>query len=135
MQNYSIKELRHLLINEKEFDKTKDYFFDWIGEHNNTAFATPTKNKMVLSVLKGSMSKAFQKDIVFKNATMFEIKRLNFVHGQAFIENMIMAFFYFTDLDWGMIMTADTKEEQGHNTRFRVISQEKNEFYFSDRQN
>lgn len=45
MQNYSIKELRHLLVNENDFDKTKDYFFNWIDEHRNTAFATPAKIK------------------------------------------------------------------------------------------
>lgn len=66
---------------------------------------------------------------------MREVKGINFLHGTAMIENMLMAFFYFTDLDWGMVMTTDETDQQGYITRFRLIAQEKNDFDFSDRQN
>ena len=136
MQTHSIKELRRLLLNESDFEKTKDYFFDWVSEHNSTAFGTTTKNKMLMTVLKSAISKVFKMDtIVFQNLLMHEVKGVHLIHGSANVEKITLAFFYFTDLDWGMMISFKLGSKEAGITRFRMIAFEKLDFNTDDQQN
>ena len=139
MQNYSIKQLRNLLVNEKDFNTIKDYFYDWLDEHHVTAFATPTKNKKIETVLKIGLSLAYKKEIVFRGEQMREVKGIHFIHGAAHLDQIGggMTFFYFTDLDLGLMITEDKSDggDDGIISRFQVLAAEKNNFDFSERQN
>jgi hypothetical protein len=137
MQNYSIKQLRHLLLNEKDFNIIKDYFHDWLDEHHETAFKIPTKNKKLLSVLKLGLSIAYKKEIVFRGEQMREVKGSHLIHGAAHLDQIDggMTFFYFTDLDWGLMMTEVPEKEEGIISRFQTIAAENNNFDFNERQN
>jgi hypothetical protein len=137
MQNYSIKQLRHLLVNEKDFNIVKDYFHDWLDEHHETAFKTPTKNKKLLSVIKYGLAMAYKKEIVPRGEDMREVKGINLIHGAAHLDQIGggMTFFYFSDLDLGLMMTEDPKNKEGIICRFQAIAAENNNFDFNERQN
>jgi hypothetical protein len=129
MQKYSIKQLRHLLINEPEFHLTHSYFFDWVDEHKNTALATPTKNKMLIQVVKESMKKLLSKtDITVSQTMMCEVKGVNLIHGSILVEGRLTVFFYFSDLDWGMISAVKLGSTHTDFVRFRMIAHSKLDF-------
>jgi hypothetical protein len=132
MQQYSIKQLRYLLVNEKDLDIVKDYFFNWVKEHNQTALATRTKNKNIVKIASLGISDFFKKDIIIENATVFEVKGIHFTHGKgSFMRTGQAVFFYFTDLDWGMVM--GITPSVSHISRFRmVVVQEKGSDFSMD---
>ena len=136
MQNYSIKQLRHLLLNEKDFNIVKDYFHDWLDEHHETAFKTPTKNKKLLDIIKLGVSLGHKQEIVLRGEEMREVKGINLIHGAAHLDQIGggMTFFYFTDLDLGLMMTQSEKGT-GIISRFQAIAAENNNFDFNERQN
>ena len=136
MQTYSINQLRHLLLNEKDFNTIKDYFYDWLEEHHVTAFKVPTKNKKLLNVIKIGLTLAYKKEIVFRGEQMREVKGINLIHGAALFDQMSVTFFYFPDLDLGLMITVDedAKKDNGIISRFQALLAENN-FDFSDRQN
>ncbi len=136
MQNYSIKELRNLLLNEKDFNTIKDYFYDWLEEHQVTAFKTPTKNTKLQRVLQIGLTLAYKKEIVFRGDQMREVTGINLIHGAALFDQMSVTFFYFTDLDLGLMITQDedAKKDNGIISRFQALPAGNN-FDFNDRQN
>ena len=133
MQQYAIKELRRLLVNEDEFEITKDYFFDWVKEHEKTAFNTRTKNKALTKLLNVGLSDAFKKEISVQNIQMFEVKNIYFMHGMGSFERGNASFFYFSDIDWGMIV--GVTPELCRLTRFRMIAHEKLDFSTEGQEN
>ncbi len=126
MQQYAIKELRRLLLNEDEFEITKDYFFNWVKEHEKTAFNIRIKNKALTKLLNVGLSDAFKKEIVVQNLQMFEIKNINLIHGMGSFARGNAVFFYFSDLNWGM--TIGVTPEICQISRFRMTGHEKLDF-------
>jgi hypothetical protein len=114
MQQYAIQELRRLLMATKTLDdseKTKDYFFNWIQEHNNTAFKVEYKGKQMGEALKEALTFAFKRPIATRGMRIYEVKNLHFTHGMCFFEaHGTGTFFYFSDLDRGMLIRGDGKD-------------------------
>ena len=109
-----------MLVNDEDFDDTKDYFFNWVKEHGKTAFKTPCKNPLITNFISSGLSDAFKKDIKLEKERMFAIQDLYFVHGQgSFDKNGTAVFFYFTNINWGLVIAMTPK--QNFITRFRMV--------------
>ena len=114
MQQFSIQELRRLLMAGRTLDESeniKDYFFSWVQEHTTTAFKVEQKGKEMSRALKDALSYAFKRDISIRGLRMFEVKNLHLLHGTCAFETRGHAtFFYFSDLDRGMLIRGDGKD-------------------------
>ena len=114
MQQFSIQELRRLLMAGRTLDESeniKDYFFSWVQEHTTTAFKVEHKGKEMSKALKDALSYAFKRDISIRGLRMFEVKNLHLLHGTCAFETRGHAtFFYFADLDRGMLIRGDGKD-------------------------
>ena len=114
MQQFAIKELRRLLMEGRtleECENIKDYFFSWVQEHNNTAFKVEYKGKLMANALKDALNYAFKREITIRGLRMFEVKNLHFIHGTCSFETTGHAtFFYFSDLDRGMLIRGEGKD-------------------------
>ncbi len=114
MQQFSIKELRQLLMAGRTLDESeniKDYFFSWVQEHNTTAFKVEYKGKEMTNAIKDALSYAFKRDIAIRGLRMFAVKNLHLLHGTcAFEARGHATFFYFSDLDRGMLIRGDGKD-------------------------
>jgi Fic family protein len=114
MQQFEIKELRRMLVKQltlEQCEDTKDYFFSWVKEHDSTAFKLDYKSKQMVKALNEALTQAFKRDIVVQNLRMFEVKNIHFIHGMGTFEQRGRAtFFYFSDLDRGMLIRADGKD-------------------------
>jgi hypothetical protein len=114
MQQFSIQELRRLLMAGRTLDECeniKDYFFNWVKEHNTTAFKVEYKSKEVANAIEDALSYAFKRDIAIRGMKMFAIKNLHLLHGTCVFETRGNAtFFYFSDLDRGFLIRGDGKD-------------------------
>lgn len=111
MQQYAIQELRRLLMASKKLNQcenTKDYFFNWVQEHTNTAFKVEHKGKQMSEALNEALTFAFKRPILMRRLRMYEVKNLHFIHGMCSFEAQGQAtFFYFSDLDRGLLIRGD----------------------------
>lgn len=111
MQQFAIQELRSKLMSCRtlnDSENTKDYFFDWVKEHSTTAFKVEYKSKEMAKAINGALTYAFRREIVIRGMRMFEVKNLHFIHGVCMFEARGQAtFFYFSDLDRGMLIRGD----------------------------
>jgi hypothetical protein len=114
MQQFSIQELRRLLMAGRTLDECeniKDYFFDWVKEHNTTAFKVEYKGKEMANAITDALSYAFKRDIAIRGMRMFAVKNLHLLHGTCVFETRGTAtFFYFSDLDRGLLIRGDGKD-------------------------
>jgi hypothetical protein len=114
MQQFTIQELRRLLMAGRTLDECetiKDYFFNWVKEHTTTAFKVKFNNEDMTDAITDALSYAFKRDIVTRGMQMFEVKSLHLLHGACVFETRGHAtFFYFSDLDRGMLIRGDGKD-------------------------
>jgi hypothetical protein len=135
MEKYTIKRLRHLVVNEQDFDVIQTYFFDWIESHETIAFEPiPAENPQLAEMLRINMATVYMKAVNLDKLLIREVKSINFIHGSAFIEGDMLIFFYFTDLDWGIIMCTDDDGE-GYTLRFKIQNEGNPTYDLSTQQN
>jgi hypothetical protein len=105
--NPRIAELRQHLMTEKDFSVIFNKFFD-ITE-TDMAFMRDgqmSQNAPILSLVKTSIGIYFQKkeaEIKPKDMMFIENQKENLFHGSGLIFGHIFTFFYFQDLDKGML--------------------------------
>ncbi len=99
-----IQDLKDLLINESEFQKTFKYFFDNLADHRN--FLEQGK-KSKAPILKKAFAKigkeVFGTPGQVTNLLCTYIKKYKMHHGPCLIDGKMSTFFFFEDLDMGMI--------------------------------
>jgi hypothetical protein len=136
MATYSIKELRRLLLHEPVFADVKDYFFDWFEEHHEIAFKTETMNDVLKEMVTHGLTEVYKKEIVYNHLEMREVQSLCLLHGAGEAKGDIMVtFFYFTDLDLGMFATMRMDSDREILARFQMLGPEKLTFDTSGRMN
>ena len=108
-QKPSIIGLKRMLPTEEEFSKTMSYFLD-IAETNpselmdDSHLADENTREIFRQVLNAVMQKLSGKTrIVLSEYMCVEVPKAQFLHGCAFHDNRIINYFYFADLDRGLI--------------------------------
>ena len=105
--NPRIAELRQHLMTEKTFSVTFNKFFD-ITESDSVFMSSGhhSSNAEMLTLVKTSLGLYFKKkiyDIRPQQMQFIENPNENLFHGSGFLFGYIFSFFYFRDLDKGMI--------------------------------
>ncbi|KXB09140.1 hypothetical protein AKJ60_00870 [candidate division MSBL1 archaeon SCGC-AAA385M11] len=99
-----IYELKGLLINESEFKETFKYFFDNLADHRNFLKQGEKSKAPILKKAFAKIGKeVFGTPGQVTNLLCIYIKRYKMYHGPCLIDGKMSTFFFFEDLDMGMI--------------------------------
>lgn len=126
MEKHTIGGLKNILVASPNFYDIEDYFLT-LTETNRAAIeGKGGKNKTLKEIISVTLAQIcllqnlVEKDakIILMNMTMVEVRQRYFWHGSGFVNGKyIFTFFYFADLDKGMISIS-----RGSNNFFARIS-------------
>ena len=118
-------ELRQNLMTEKTFSATFNKFFDIVeGDPTFMGRGQKSKNKKVLelvSTMLGLFFKIHRGALVISQLQYVENTIDNMFHGSGMVKGHLFVFFYFSDLDKGMLSI--NKMGSSHNTIVRITSE------------
>jgi hypothetical protein len=127
MERHTIGGLKNILVNAKDFYDVQDYFLTLTETNMQAIEGKSGKNKVLQKIVVETVTKiAQQLELIEKgsdimtitNMFMVEVRQRNFWHGSGFINGKhIFTFFYFADLDKGMVSSA-----KGSNCLFARVS-------------
>lgn len=109
MEKYDelMKNLKEMLGNEEDFNKTFDYFFDCIGDQKGfNDLGKVTKVPILKKVFKKIGQEIFGDQGQVTKLLPIYVKKYKFYHGPCFIDGRMAGFFFFQELDMGMISIA-----------------------------
>jgi hypothetical protein len=119
MEKHTIGGLKNILVAATNFDDIQEYFFT-LTETNVAAISgNAGKNKALKDIVHSTLTMMcftqglVEKDvkIILTNMSMVEVRTRNFWHGSGFVNGKhIFTFFYFADLDKGMVSLALGKD-------------------------
>ncbi len=129
MEKHTIGGLKNILITATDFDDIQDYFFTLTETNIPAIQGKASKNKALKDIIYSTLSimclthgmipvtpdmtteevKAMK--ITLVNMSMTEVRPRNFWHGSGFVNGkFIFTFFYFADLDKGMVSIAQDND-------------------------
>lgn len=104
-----LAELKVKLVTATDFHAVFNYFFDHFGE--NDAFmriGEPKQNDQLQQVLVACAQPVLKQSVVaVRNAMMIYVAEQQFYHGGGMFNHMMANFFYFEDIDAGLLALAD----------------------------
>jgi hypothetical protein len=104
MEKHTVGGLRQALVSESDFHKIQDYFLTLTETNMQAIDGQLGKNKTLKEVIQfvlGGVIGVSKPTLV--NLMMVEVRQRNFWHGSGFVSGNIFTFFYFADLDKGLI--------------------------------
>ncbi len=112
MEKNTVGGLRQALVSESDFHKIQDYFLTLTETNIQAIDGQLGKNKTLKEVIQfvlGEVVGVSRPTLV--NLMMVEVRKRNFWHGSGFVSGNIFTFFYFTDLDKGLITFSNANGE------------------------
>ncbi len=126
MEKHTIGGLKKILVASSHFYDIQDYFLT-LTETNIAAIdGKPGKNKVLKEIIIATLAQICQSQgmmdygdkIMLVNMMMVEVRQRYFWHGSSMVNGKyISSFFYFADLDMGMISIS-----KGSNNFFARVS-------------
>ncbi len=112
----SIKKLAELkvkLVTTTDFHETFHYFFDHFGENDEFMRAGHARHNARLQEVLANCAQPILKQsvITMRNTVMVYIREHKFYHGALTINNIMANFFYFQDIDSGLMALAVAPEK------------------------
>ena len=104
MEKHTVGGLRQALVSESDFHKIQDYFLTLTETNLQAIDGKLGKNKTLKEIIQfilGEVIGVSRPTLV--NLMMVEVRQRNFWHGSGFLNGNIFTFFYFADLDKGLI--------------------------------
>ena len=127
MEKHTIGGLKNILVNATDFYEIQDYFLTLTETNMQAIDGKAGKNKVLKEIVLQTVTKIAQQlellergadRMTITNMLMVEVRQRNFWHGSGFINGKyIFTFFYFADLDKGMVSSA-----KGSNCLFARVS-------------
>jgi hypothetical protein len=127
MEKHTIGGLKNILVNATDFHDIQDYFLTLTETNMHVIEGKAGKNKVLQQIVVQTVTKIAQQlglieqgssIMTITNMFMVEVRPRNFWHGSGVINGKyIFTFFYFADLDKGMVSAA-----KGSNCLFARVS-------------
>ncbi len=127
MERHTVGGLKNILVAAKDFDEIQDYFFTLTETNIPAIQGKAGKNKALKDIIYSTLTimcftqglipirqgATLEADkITLVNMNMTEVRIRNFWHGSGFVNGkFIFTFFYFADLDKGLVAVAKGKDE------------------------
>ena len=122
MEKHTIGGLKNILISATNFDDIQDYFFTLTETNIPAIQGKAGKNKTLKDIVSSTLTMmCFSQGMIpisqgmtpeaakitLVNMNMTEVRARNFWHGSGYVNGKyIFSFFYFADLDKGMVSVA-----------------------------
>lgn len=107
--------LKMKMVQANDFGKVMDYFFDHFGENDQfMRLGEPTRHELLEQVLAATAKQTLRTSKVqITNGFFIHLPEQQFLHGACQLNGRLSNFFYFEDIDSGMvaIVTEPTKSE------------------------
>jgi hypothetical protein len=114
--------LKIKLVTESNFNEIFHYFFDHFGENDTfLKMGKPTRHSVLEQIIAQAAAQvARQQIVVLQNLFLIGLAEEKFIHGGCYFNDKYVAnFFYFEDIDAGMIsIGAPTRSEETLFARF-----------------
>jgi hypothetical protein len=103
--------LKMKLISATDFGEVFDYFFDHFGENEEFMnLGESTRNSLLEQALVQAASKMLNTTVIaIPKAFYISIPDYQFIHGAGQMNDALINFFYFEDIDSGMMAMASEK--------------------------
>ena len=122
MRNTFVTALKQTLVTEDSFAETFNQFL-LLTEENRGGFRDQGKeqeNEAIISMLGVGLGQLFEiKQVILNMVMTVYIKEEAMFHGSCFCNGHIVTFFYFSDLDRGMVSAAKFGTRRTHFIRIR----------------
>jgi hypothetical protein len=102
-----LKTLKKKLVDEKDFFKVMNYFFDYFGE--NQAFidlGAPARHELLETILGQVGETLVGSPVVLSNLRTLHLPEHKFFHGACTINRQMATFFFFEDIQVGLMAVA-----------------------------
>lgn len=106
MKRYAekLETLKDKLRNENEFSKTFQFFFDRVSRDADFMGAgKKVKYAHMKNLLKAVCEELFDETPAITGLFVIRLRRDRFYHGSCFLNGRMTAFFYFEEIDMGMV--------------------------------
>ena len=113
--------LRERMLHPTDFETAVSYFLEEFA--GDEAFVRASEREdapQLIAVLRIGVSKALGKPVEVGDAIVSHLTGHHFFHGHARAEGRVVLFFYFQDLDTGILMVVPGAQGQMDIARFRV---------------
>lgn len=115
-----LEALKRLMTETDEFHKIQNYFFDHMAEKKSfLEYSKITEKEELKQIVAFICERLFKKKPTIVLFMMMTIPDYPFFHGSFFVEGHIAAFFYFQEIDMGMLSVSFG--EQTSHIRFSMI--------------
>jgi hypothetical protein len=112
--------LREKMLHPKDYEAAVYYFLqEFAGDKDFVRASDPEKMPHLVAVLGNIISKALGKSTKLNNVLVSYLRAHRFVHGNAQAGERIVLFFYFEEIDTGMVMLIPGIRGEGDVIRFR----------------
>lgn len=115
-----IQALKIKMSVEKELNTIFGYFMDELAEDDEfIRMGEHTENELLHKTIEFVAAQLLKKEHVTASHILFKrLRKQKFVHGPCFIEGNMVTFFYFQDLDAGMMVLCHPRSYKTEYVRF-----------------
>jgi len=122
-ENFSLHlaELQKRMLHPQDFEKAVHYFLEvFAGDKAFVTASDPDSMPHLIAVLSKVASKAIGRELELQNALVSNLRAHRFIHGNAQADGRIVLFFYFEEIDTGMMMLIPGVRGEGDVMRFQL---------------
>lgn len=113
--------LRERLLHPTDYETAVSYFLEeFAGDNAFVRASDPEKMPHLVSVLGKVVSKAVGKTVEVEGALVSYLRAHRFVHGNGQAAGRVVLFFYFEEIDTGMVMIIPGMRGEMEIARFKL---------------
>ena len=103
----SLKSLKDLLFEGKDFGQIAHYFMDHLGENEDFLNASyRVANERLEAVLTQTLALYLKHPVTMRQLTLLGVPHTTFYHGSFFVDDRLGTIMYFREIDRGLIALA-----------------------------
>lgn len=113
--------LRDRMLHPTDYELAVHYFLEeFAGDEQFVRASDRETMPHLIAVLRNVASKAIGRTVQVEGALVSFLREHRFVHGNAQVDGRILLFFYFQDIDTGVVMIIPGVRGEGEMARFHV---------------
>jgi hypothetical protein len=113
--------LRELMLHTTDYELAVHYFLEeFAGDLQFVKASDPEQMPQLVTILGKVVSNAIGKPVELEGALISHLREHRFVHGNAQADGRVVLFFYFQDVDTGMMMLIPGVRGEGDVARFHL---------------
>lgn len=113
--------LRERILHPTDYETAVNYFLEeFAGDKTFIRASDPEQMPQLVAIMGQIVSKAVGRPLELEGALVSHLREHQFVHGNARADGRIVLFFYFSEVDTGMVMLIPGVRGEGDVIRFQT---------------